>query len=209
MGRGRRHSSDCKKEIARNSSDLSLFAWDMPFVSESQELFGIFALSPYHFKECGTLVPQENQFRILQDFAITNRGLSIYVSLVPCQMPKSKTASGLPLWCHRKENPSEVLVVPLTKTVFGYVRSHYGKLGVFISLCHGSQITYVEFLYNDLPIRDAKQILISRVLAPTAPSTIENTLKQFLSFELPRGTEWSCGYCSSITGFPPALWDDD
>lgn len=39
QGEGKKAFLKLQEEIARNSSDLSLFAWNMVFVSESQEFF--------------------------------------------------------------------------------------------------------------------------------------------------------------------------
>ena len=100
-GEGQKAFLRLQEQIARDSSDLSLFAWDIPSDPcrwpRGQEFIGIFTTSPDNFKDCGTLIAQNNQFYNLKDFVVTNKGLSIYTSLVPCQVAEWQEARGVSL----------------------------------------------------------------------------------------------------------------
>jgi hypothetical protein len=209
-GEGQKAFLRLQEEIARNSSDMSLFAWDIPYQLGSQEFFGMFAPSPDNFKNCGTLIAQSNQFYNLNDFVITNKGLNILTSLVLCQVLTSRTAFGLPLWCHREEQPGYTLAVPLSKMASGYTRSHYGILGSlrspFLSLSTLSTEAFDPYI--DSPhTTEPKQILISKAISRSASIKIEEDSSLFLSIKL--GGAWENSPDISAAGFPPALWDAD
>ncbi|KAK0626210.1 hypothetical protein B0T14DRAFT_509418 [Immersiella caudata] len=67
-----------QQEIASQSNDLSLFAWQCkPVEDEEPSMFsGVFAESPDLFWPCST-IKRHGDFAVSQEFAITNRGLRI------------------------------------------------------------------------------------------------------------------------------------
>jgi hypothetical protein len=207
-GEGQKAFLRLQEEIARNSSDMSLFAWDVPH-QRSQKFFGIFAPTPDNFKNCSTLIAQSNQFYNLNDFVITNKGLNILTCLASCQVLTSRAAFGLLLWCHREEKPGYTLAVPLSKTASGYARSHYGILGSLRSPFPSFSGPSAEDLHPYIDTShtaESKQILISKAISRSASIKIEEDSPFFLSIKLEALMN---RYDISAVGFPPALWDAD
>jgi hypothetical protein len=212
-GEGQKAFLRLQEEIARTSSDLSLFAWSIPqgptdghgnsIPSEwSQQYLGVFANAPHSFQDCSTLVAQSNQFNYSTNFVITNKGLSIHTSLVQCWVnDRALTGPGLPLWCHKEESTSHDLAIPLIKTSFGYVRSRYGSIGICIPPFSS------KHPFGADPV-DPIQIVINKGIPPTVSKKIESDSFRFLSIE-PKFQKEHIYDELVVKGFPPALWDPD
>lgn len=69
-----------QEEIAKQTVDLSLFAWRAE--SKLQEVRGIFATSPREFAACGTMDSSRRGTFHDNEFIITNKGLRIETTLV-------------------------------------------------------------------------------------------------------------------------------
>jgi len=78
-GEGARAFFRLQQEIARQSNDLTLFAWQYtPCEGEEPPVFsGVFAESPDAFWPCSTLRRHDDYFTWKQEFSITNTGLRI------------------------------------------------------------------------------------------------------------------------------------
>ncbi|KAF2492468.1 HET-domain-containing protein [Lophium mytilinum] len=83
-GEGDKAFKRLQEEIAKQTCDLSLFAWLAPLPepsSDPQNFRGIFAKSPAEFSEGYRIVPR-NTIVPHKEFTITNRGLQIEATLV-------------------------------------------------------------------------------------------------------------------------------
>ncbi|KAH9908937.1 HET-domain-containing protein [Xylariomycetidae sp. FL2044] len=115
-----------QEEIARQSTDLSLFAWRADESSE-QRFRGIFAKAPNEFARCSRMckeIPSARAFG--QGFVLTNNGLQIETGLWRYgNIPNEQTAVEA-MNLHILENNDlrykNPLCVFLTKTPQGYVR---------------------------------------------------------------------------------------
>ena len=140
-GEGAKAFMRLQEEIAKQSCDLSLFAWtaELPQSDESdmlsentrEEYRGLFARSPREFYNCGTIIPGQMGGLMERDFTITNKGVRMETTLV-----RSVIAGGdgiLNLSVRQRPQASTTdtrgwLGVYLAKTPLGYVRSMPYKL---------------------------------------------------------------------------------
>ena len=210
-GEGEKAFLRLQEEIAKNASDLSLFAWEIRCKNffdlwEKQEFFGIFAPSLDDFQYCGSLVAQRNQFCNLNDFVVTNKGLKIHTSVtlykISDQLSDRLLVKGMPLWCHKEEDTSKVLGVPLIRTAFGHVRARHGALGHFRNPFPALSTTLEEavstecFVYLQPPT-DSKRLLISKGMDLKTSNRIYGENSRFLGISLP----WTSGLDLYATGF--------
>ncbi|KAN0099006.1 Heterokaryon incompatibility protein (HET) domain containing protein [Hyaloscypha variabilis] len=209
-GEGQKAFLRLQEEIANSCSALSLFAWEAPsrYLGQ-QQFFGIFAPEPDYFEGCNTLVAQNNQFHNLNNFVITNKGLNMDTSLVECRISEHQKVRGLPLWCHREEDWTKSLVLPLTRTALGYVRSHYGVLGWTNPPFQpfSMALNFHGDLMWDTLHSEPKQFLLRKALSPAAADSVEADDSRFLSIKLPKSG--SVAQKIHARGFPPALWDEE
>ncbi|KAK2468543.1 hypothetical protein H9L39_20189 [Fusarium oxysporum f. sp. albedinis] len=128
-GEGSKAFIRLEEEIAKQSCDLSLFAWTaQPSNPTSCQMYrGIFARSPEEFANCGQLRNQKKSFTIEKEFAITNKGMRIETTLVQLIEGPHSDEPILNLGIAEEENlfPYKPvwMGVYLTKTAFGYVRA--------------------------------------------------------------------------------------
>ena len=83
-GEGEKSFVRLQEEIAKQSSDLSLFAWKAPppeQSGDSQNFRGILARSPREFADCHQM-KFRNYMTSYKEFSITNRGLRMEVQLL-------------------------------------------------------------------------------------------------------------------------------
>ncbi|RYO84341.1 hypothetical protein DL762_005704 [Monosporascus cannonballus] len=81
-GEGSRAFIRLQEEIAKETNDLSLFAWKT--TSTDQMYHGVFASSPAEFRDSGSITPVSST-AFNPDFTITNKGLRLTNSLHPGQ----------------------------------------------------------------------------------------------------------------------------
>ncbi|KAI1184382.1 heterokaryon incompatibility protein-domain-containing protein [Nemania serpens] len=79
-GEGRKAFMRLQEEIAKDSCDLSLFAWQQQDISPSYR--GILAQSVTEFSHCREIKYRIKGVMIPTEFALTNRGLRIEIALV-------------------------------------------------------------------------------------------------------------------------------
>ncbi|KAI1654407.1 HET-domain-containing protein [Daldinia decipiens] len=131
-GEGPKAFMRLQEEIAKESSDLSLFAWTCPppsIGSESliqQSYRGIFARSPKEFAHAQHLKPRIKDAIIDTEFAITNKGLRIETALIRVLDATDDLVWDLGVserddW--PKDRADGWIGVYLAKTANGYVRS--------------------------------------------------------------------------------------
>lgn len=126
-GEGKNAFLRLQEEIAKNTNDLTLFAWtsqDDPgedrrlLPAQAQFWSGVFAESPEEFANCGSLKIFRDRD---EEFAITNNGLRIRTAL-----GSSTEWNILPLECVDGEDRQ--LGIYLKKAKFGYVRDRPHEL---------------------------------------------------------------------------------
>ncbi|RYC63731.1 hypothetical protein CHU98_g2471 [Xylaria longipes] len=79
-GEGRKAFTRLQEEIAKDSCDLSLFAWQL--LDSFQNYRGILAISPAEFANCREIKHRIRNAIIPTEFTLTNRGLRIETTLV-------------------------------------------------------------------------------------------------------------------------------
>ncbi|KAK0622786.1 heterokaryon incompatibility protein-domain-containing protein [Immersiella caudata] len=79
-GEGVRAFHRLQEEIARQSNDLTLFAWEQDETDQHQYR-AIFAKSPREFHNCSNLRALPPRFYAANEFSLTNRGLRIATNL--------------------------------------------------------------------------------------------------------------------------------
>ncbi|KAI1338604.1 heterokaryon incompatibility protein-domain-containing protein [Xylariaceae sp. FL0016] len=114
-----------QEEIARETSDLSLFAWTQ--LDSDQDYRGILARSPAEFASCRDLKHRVRNANLTNEFTITNKGLRIETALV--DVPE---ASNDLIWnlgvSHRDDWPTDNVLgwegIYLARTTDGFVRAN-------------------------------------------------------------------------------------
>lgn len=82
-GEGHRAFQRLQEEIAKETNDLSMFAWraeERDDADEAQQFHGIFASSPREFKTCAA-VKQVQDLSFNPDYRISNKGLTLAADL--------------------------------------------------------------------------------------------------------------------------------
>lgn len=135
-GEGDKAFMRLQEEIAKHTTDLSLFAWtaDIPEGTPAEHHYrGILARSPHEFKHCGNLV-QRNSLPSFKEFAITNRGLRIEATLVkligadPDELVFNLSLSYQHNGPYSKLTGNGWIGIYVKKTVDGFVRTFSHKL---------------------------------------------------------------------------------
>ncbi|KAE8448031.1 hypothetical protein EG329_009954 [Mollisiaceae sp. DMI_Dod_QoI] len=104
-GEGDRAFTRLQHEIARQSSDQSLFAWRYESNIPDAGSHGIFASRPAAFSQSGDIVPFETESET-PSFSVTNRGLHITMPIYE--------ENGL-LQCRHRGDHTTIVTVPLRK----------------------------------------------------------------------------------------------
>ncbi|RWA09760.1 hypothetical protein EKO27_g5350 [Xylaria grammica] len=123
-GEGAKAFTRLQEEIAKQTCDLSLFAWkqdgpDPPFR-------GILAKSPEEFASCGALKHKIRDAYLTNEYTFTNKGLRMETALVT--FPEVTKNLVWNLGCSERDDWSKLEVqgylgVFLAKTAIGYVRA--------------------------------------------------------------------------------------
>ncbi|KAI1422638.1 heterokaryon incompatibility protein-domain-containing protein [Xylaria sp. FL1777] len=113
-----------QEEIARQTSDLSLFAWKQK--GPDPPYRGILAKSPAEFANCGTLKHKIRDADLTSEYSFTNKGLRIETALVT--FPSVTRDFVWNLGCSERDDWSKLeiqgyLGIFLAKTAIGYVRA--------------------------------------------------------------------------------------
>ncbi|KAI0147104.1 heterokaryon incompatibility protein-domain-containing protein [Xylariaceae sp. FL1272] len=126
-GEGDKSFIRLQEEIAKETSDLSLFAWRHPKLFSGY--FGVLATSPEFFKNSGNIRPCVRSNRPSYDFVSTTMGLRIMgygFPLVP-ELKDDDADKGSPDSKRAFQNTSRIGVY-LVKTPNGYVRARPAEL---------------------------------------------------------------------------------
>ncbi|KAK4450839.1 heterokaryon incompatibility protein-domain-containing protein [Podospora aff. communis PSN243] len=136
-GEGEKAFTRLQEEIARQSNDLTLFAWEQDETDQHQYR-AIFAKSPREFRNCSNLRALPPRFYAANEFSLTNRGLRIATNLSIWYPPHvSRRASKdeyllLGLDClecsHRTNFTPQWVAVKLERFGSTYVRTSPGSL---------------------------------------------------------------------------------
>jgi hypothetical protein len=122
-GEGSKAFTRLQEEIAKQTCDLSLFAWQQK--GPSPPYRGILAQSPAEFAKCGALKHKIRDAFLTNEYTFTNKGLRIDTALI--SFPDVTKDCVWNLGCSKHDDWSKMdtrgyLGVFLTKTVMGWVR---------------------------------------------------------------------------------------
>ncbi|KAH0432993.1 hypothetical protein CcaCcLH18_06108 [Colletotrichum camelliae] len=117
-GEGMKAFRRLQEEIARETNDLSLFAWRAPPPHEdrSQKFRGLFARSPSEFSSCATITKSVVRHDTRQEFSLTNKGIRIQTKLYKHADHAYIMSLGLTLAA------GTPVCISLTRTTDGFVR---------------------------------------------------------------------------------------
>ncbi|KAF4627169.1 hypothetical protein G7Y89_g10983 [Cudoniella acicularis] len=126
-----------QEEILKKTTDLSLFAWQS---NDTDTYRGLLARSPLEFQQCGSIIPNTDQFRFREEISLTNKGARINAML-------HHSGNGLyimDLDCYRGNRTSKDRIgIFLSRTVDSYVRRSPQETTSSISSNKPSQI-YIQ-----------------------------------------------------------------
>lgn len=123
-GEGERAFIRLQEEIAKETNDLSLFAWTSKQEHESGGFRGMFARSPAEFAECQNFVRWSDFLAPRPEFVITNHGVRLETSL---GLSDNKQFV-LDLGCCADAAQGERLGIYLHQTGSKFVRQHPERL---------------------------------------------------------------------------------
>jgi len=208
-----------QEEIARSSSDLSLFAWEPTESAVGQEFSGMLASSPRDFAKCSNITHVKTQFRQEGGFVITNQGLEVQTNrFVIVNNIQNSTSPVLALWCTRPPTRLGMLVIPITKVHSGFVRRAYGRLGrqhlpsglllpqLELRLGAGTPIFYetpaAEDYFGPHP---PKTVRLSKTLSAASLPALYESMKRGFLVNMPAGLT----HLYSVRCHPQGLWDPE
>lgn len=123
-GEGERDFVRLQEEIARETNDLSLFAWTSKGENDSDGFKGMFASSPAEFADCGKIVRWPDFLAPAPEFVITNHGVRLETSLGLAEDRQFV----LDLGCCGDAVRGERLGIYLHQTGSKFVRQHPNRL---------------------------------------------------------------------------------
>ncbi|KAI0910753.1 heterokaryon incompatibility protein-domain-containing protein [Ustulina deusta] len=123
-GEGPKAFTRLQEEIAKQTCDLSLFAWRQDGLDPPYR--GILAQSPAEFAHCGALKHKVRDAYLTNEYTFTNKGLRIETALIT--FPSVTQNFVWNLGCSERDDWSKLeiqgyLGVFLAKTAIGYVRA--------------------------------------------------------------------------------------
>ncbi|KAF4914240.1 Vegetative incompatibility protein HET-E-1 [Colletotrichum viniferum] len=118
-GEGDKAFRRLQEEIARETNDLSLFAWRAsPSTAGKSQIFrGLFATSPNEFSSCATITNSVARHDTQQEFSLTNKGVRIQTKLFKHADNAYIMSLGLTL------ATGVPVCISLTRTTDGFVRN--------------------------------------------------------------------------------------
>ncbi|KAG8158545.1 hypothetical protein KVR01_011667 [Diaporthe batatas] len=123
-GEGDRAFIRLQEEIAKETNDLSLFAWTSKEENDSEGFRGMFARSPAEFADCRNIVRWADFLAPRPEFVITNHGVRLETSLGLAENKRFV----LDLGCCGDAIRGERLGIYLHQTGSKFVRQHPDKL---------------------------------------------------------------------------------
>lgn len=114
-GEGEKAFIRLQEEIAKQSDDQSLFAWDDSKSPNRQRLTGLLAASPSQFKECGDIF-STSSVGFEEEYSMTNRGLKIQLPMKQSH-PENDLLYTAALSCYRKGKVNGLVVISLEHLV--------------------------------------------------------------------------------------------
>ncbi|KAK2770905.1 HET domain-containing protein [Colletotrichum kahawae] len=187
-GEGHKAFRRLQEEIARETNDLSLFAWRVPHPteSESQMFRGLFARSPSEFSSCATITKSVIRHDTQQEFSLTNKGVRIQTKLYKHAENAHVMSLGLRL------ASGTPVCVSLTRTTDGFVRNEPWSL------------EYGQAVKGPDTVRDMFTIHIRKDVTPQEDSDIRRQMHRSfrIAFELPASLK-----LEHVVPDPDYLWD--
>ncbi|KAI2466938.1 HET-domain-containing protein [Annulohypoxylon bovei var. microspora] len=196
-GEGERAFTRLQEEIAKDTTDPSLFAWvdlDPGTAGWMQQNYrGIFARSPREFASCHSLRPRIRDAVLDKEFTITNKGLRIETALVNVPSASQDLVWNLGVserddW--PKDNVCGWVGIYLAKTANGYVRSKpwclfIAEPGVMRNRCETSLI------------------YIRKELRASETEWVEKRFHRALCVDSTQAS------CQIVAALPQQLWDQN
>ena len=145
-GEGRKAFARLQEEIAKKTSDLTLFAWRQ--VGQFPPYRGVLAESPAEFAHCGSLKHKFPDADLTHEYAFTNKGLRIDTALITFASETQDHIWNLVCTdadCRVNMGEQGYLGVFLTKTALGFVRAQPDILFEASTRQHDQIVTFGTF----------------------------------------------------------------
>jgi hypothetical protein len=165
-GEGTKAFVRLQEEIARQTNDLTLFAWRQ-IEATPQQYRGILAQSPDEFAHAWSIVPTSDR-RFNEEFSMTNKGLRIKAD--PSQSGRGDYFLGL--GCSYQNEPDEQIGI--------YLKHHGAGL-------YARQLAHLLPVDKEPPSPAVTTIYIDKHLSPTASESIDKRRRH--GIRLRRGFE--------------------
>ncbi|KAF5502529.1 Vegetative incompatibility protein HET-E-1 [Colletotrichum aenigma] len=190
-GEGHKAFRRLQEEIARETNDLSLFAWIGP--SEEDQGFqvsrGVFARSPSEFGDCSKMHRYHTRTEYQPEFTLTNKGVRIDSKLY-----KHKTAQCVYImYLGFTLTGTTPVCISLARTADGYVRSNPWSLDQW-QPANGTN-----------RLRDPSTIYVQKDVSPQEDLKFRSRLHR--CFQVTMGL-WSSMKLERVRCSPEHLWDE-
>ncbi|KAF4820430.1 Vegetative incompatibility protein HET-E-1 [Colletotrichum siamense] len=187
-GEGHKAFRRLQEEIARETNDLSLFAWRAcpPTEGKTQRFRGLFATSPSEFSSCATITKSVARHDTQQEFSLTNKGVRIQTKLFKHADNAYIMSLGLTL------ATGIPVCISLTRTTDGFVRNEPWSL------------EYERAVTNADTTRELFTIHIRKNVNPQEDSALRKRMHRSfrIAFELPTSLK-----LERVVPDPEYLWD--
>ncbi|KAF8853104.1 HET-domain-containing protein [Acephala macrosclerotiorum] len=187
--------------IVRETFDLSMFAWMSGH--GDQQFRGIFARSPYEFRNCGSIVMVADPSLQTTRFEMTHRGINFTTSLISLEGDETGYYL-LNLNCRhsgvsKRDEIHGAIMIPLVRIRNGYVR-YYSRTLVVISLL---QYMTHEYEASRNPHRNTAQVHVPKMIGRAQSDLIAVHRAHRFSIRIKNSTRWRI---SAKHFHPENLW---
>lgn len=201
-GEGPKAFMRLQEEIIREAFDLSMFAWTSGH--GDQQFRGIFARSPYEFRDCRDLVMVKDFALRTTDFELTHRAVKFTTSLLNLEGDE-KDYFLLNLNCAhdgvlRRDEIHGAIIVPLVRIRSGYVRCSSRTFKV---------VSLVPFMTHEQEAaiwlhRNITQVIVPKTITRAASNLIAIRRAHRFSVRVKNCTTWKV---HAQHFHPRQLWD--
>ncbi|KAF6800114.1 HET domain containing protein [Colletotrichum musicola] len=197
-GEGNKAFRRLQEEIAKETNDLSLFAWKSPVNQDSsttgpQAFRGIFADSPDEFANCSEMHRSSSDRSAQREFSLTNRGVRIETKLFHDMLGGYVMYLGFVDASRQAGVASQDVCVSLVRTANGFVR------------CEPWSVEHEQTLLGSDAAQSAATIYVRKNVSLQEAAEIQR--RRHRSFhvyvDLPASLR-----VESVVPHPSHLWDD-
>ncbi|KAE8448080.1 hypothetical protein EG329_009845 [Mollisiaceae sp. DMI_Dod_QoI] len=187
--------------IIRETFDLSMFAWTSGH--GDQQFRGIFARSPYEFRNCGSHVMVTDPRLQTTHYEMTHRGIDFTTTLINLEGDENEYYR-LNLNCRysgvlQPDQMHGAIVIHLVRIRSGYVRYHCRTLAVIPLL----QLMTYEYGTSRRPHRSISQVYVPKFIDRAASDLIAVRRAHRFSVRIKNSTHWRIHTKNFI---PEQLW---